>query len=135
MERQQKSILEMARGAFLERVDYEMERVIDNILDPNTNATAKRKVSALLTFTPDAGRKNITIDFCVKPALVPTNTIRTTLYVAGESSDGAPRVVEMVPQIPGQLDMFRGEQEPQAILRIIRASDSVEDAEKFIPAK
>lgn len=30
------SILEMARGGFLEQVDYEMNKVIDNILDPNT---------------------------------------------------------------------------------------------------
>jgi len=29
-----KSILEMARGGFLEQVDYEMAKVIDNILDP-----------------------------------------------------------------------------------------------------
>lgn len=31
------SIMRMARGAFEERVDYEMDKVIQNILDPNTN--------------------------------------------------------------------------------------------------
>lgn len=31
-----KSILEMSMGAILERVDYEMGKVMDNILDPNT---------------------------------------------------------------------------------------------------
>ena len=39
------SILQMGRGAFAERADYEMRKVIDNILDPNTKATAKRKIS------------------------------------------------------------------------------------------
>lgn len=34
------SILQMGRGAFAERADYEMRKVIDNILDPNTKATA-----------------------------------------------------------------------------------------------
>ena len=34
------SILEMARGAITERVDYVVGRVIENILDPNTKATA-----------------------------------------------------------------------------------------------
>lgn len=29
-----KSILEMSMGAILERVDYEMGKVMDNILDP-----------------------------------------------------------------------------------------------------
>lgn len=35
---QRRSILDMGRGAFKERVDYEMQKVIDNILDLNTNA-------------------------------------------------------------------------------------------------
>lgn len=35
-ERTQKSILQMARGAIQERADYEMSRLLDNILDPNT---------------------------------------------------------------------------------------------------
>lgn len=43
-----KSILEMSMGAILERVDYEMGKVMDNILDPNTKATAKRKISVTL---------------------------------------------------------------------------------------
>ncbi len=30
------SIMQMARGAFEERVDYEMDKVIQNILDLNT---------------------------------------------------------------------------------------------------
>lgn len=39
---QRDSIMSMARGAFEERVDYEMDKVIQNILDPNTKATARR---------------------------------------------------------------------------------------------
>ena len=33
MEKNAKSIVEMARGAILERINYEMARVMDNILD------------------------------------------------------------------------------------------------------
>ena len=47
---QRDSIMSMARGAFEERVDYEMDKVIQNILDPNTKATAKRKITITLTF-------------------------------------------------------------------------------------
>jgi hypothetical protein len=36
----------MSMGAILERVDYEMGKVLDNILDPNTKATGKRKIKA-----------------------------------------------------------------------------------------
>lgn len=37
---QRDSIMSMARGTFEERVDYEMDKVIQNILNPNTKATA-----------------------------------------------------------------------------------------------
>ena len=51
------SIMRMARGAFEERVDYEMDKVIQNILDPNTKATAKRKITLTIELTPDDGLK------------------------------------------------------------------------------
>lgn len=50
-----KSILEMSMGAILERVDYEMGKVMDNILDPNTKATA-RSLSPALTVGPSRCR-------------------------------------------------------------------------------
>lgn len=50
-----KSILQMARGAFQERVDLEMAKVIENILDPNTKPTQKRKLTMTIEFVPDDG--------------------------------------------------------------------------------
>lgn len=47
-EEAKKSILQMCNGAFQERADYEMSRLVDNILDPNTSAKAKRKVTITL---------------------------------------------------------------------------------------
>lgn len=35
------SIVQMRGGAFLERADYEMAKIMNNIIDPNTKATAK----------------------------------------------------------------------------------------------
>lgn len=55
------SILQMARGAFQERVDYEMGRVVDNILDLNTKATAKRKITLTIELTPDDERQTISV--------------------------------------------------------------------------
>ena len=86
----QKSILQMARGAILERADYEMSRLLANILDPNTSATAKSTLAA-------------------------TNPVVTSLYVADEDS-----VVEMVPQIPGQFGFDGMEQEAPPSLKIIK---------------
>lgn len=48
-----RSIIDMARGAIKERADYEMTRVVENILDPNTSATAARKITITLTLKSD----------------------------------------------------------------------------------
>ena len=131
MDRQEKSILEMARGALMERADYEMKRIVANILDANTNPTAKRKMTITMTIEPDADRKNIAVAFEAKSTLTPTNPVKTTLYIAGESSEGVPQVVEMTPQIPGQLNMFGGEEPPQAILRMA-AQAAAQNPDHFI---
>lgn len=117
-----KSILQMARGAFQERVDLEMAKVIDNILDPNTKPTQKRKLTMTIEFTPDDERQNIGVSVSVKSALVPTVPAKTTLWVAGDSSTGECQVVEMVPQVPGQMAMDGGEQDAPAALKFIKIS-------------
>lgn len=115
-----KSILEMARGSFLEQVDYEMAKVIDNILDLNTKATGKRKITVTMELIPDDSRRQIGVSFSTKLALVATNPLTTSLYVLGGSDTGEMCVVEMVPQIPGQLELSGAEQERPPQLKIIK---------------
>lgn len=66
---QRDSIMSMARGAFEERVDYEMDKVIQNILDPNTKATAKRKITLTIELTPDDERRTIGVSVTAKSTL------------------------------------------------------------------
>ena len=74
--------MQMCRGAFQERVDYEMPRLIENILDPNTSAKAKRKVTITLELCPDDSRQNIVVNCAVKSTLAPTHPATTMLYAA-----------------------------------------------------
>lgn len=122
MEFEKKSLLQMARGAFLEIFDAEMSKVLDNILDPNTKATGKRKLTVEFTFMPDDNRQTIGVTFHCKPKLEPINPAVTSLYVTGEPNTGEVTAVEMVPNIPGQLSMDGGEQEVPPVLRIIKCS-------------
>lgn len=107
-----KSILEMARGGFLEVTDLEMTKAIANIMDPNTSATAKRKITVTIELKADDSRQNIGVSYTVKSALAPTNAVTTMLYVADEEN-----VVEMVPQIPGQFGIAGTEQEAPPALK------------------
>ena len=111
-----KSILEMSRGAILERVDYEMGKVIGNVLDINTKPDAKRKLTITLELTPSADRKTINVRTTAKATLVPTDPVTTGLYITS-NGNGEMMVAELVPQIPGQLDFNGGEQEEPHVLK------------------
>ena len=112
-----RSIIDMARGAIKERADYEMTRVVENILDPNTSATVARKITITLTLKSDDTRQNIAVSCVAKSTLAATNPVTTSLYVADEES-----IVEMVPQIPGQLAVDAGEQEAPPMLKLIHTA-------------
>ena len=74
-----------------------MSRLLDNILDPNTAATAQRTLTITLKLKPDDTRQNIAVSCVAKSTLAATNPVTTSLYVADEET-----IVEMVPQIPGR---------------------------------
>ena len=114
MNQNTKNILEMGNGAFLELTDYEVTKAISNIRDVNTDPTAKRVIKIQVTLSPDGNRENIAVGFKVDSKLAPVNPAMTMLYVAGEGS-----VVEMTPQIPGQMGLNGSEQEAPPMLRLV----------------
>ena len=113
------SILEMARGAITERTDYEMGRVMQNIMDPNTKPTEKRKITLTIEFQPDDARSTIAVSVTAKSTLAATTPIKTALY-ASIDSYGEFRAVEMVPQVPGQLGFDGSEAGPAPVLKIAK---------------
>ena len=112
----QKSILQMARGAIQERADDESS-LLNNILDPDTSATAARKLTITLTLKPDDTRQNITVSCVATSKLAATNPVTTALYVADEDT-----IVEMVPQIPGQMAVDGTEQDAPPMLKLVKTA-------------
>ena len=100
-----------------ERVDYEMDKVIQNILDPNTKATAKRKITLTIELTPDDERRTIGVSVTAKSTLAATNPVATALYVTSDGN-GELVVAEMVPQVPGQMNMDGTQQEAPKLLKL-----------------
>lgn len=111
------SILQMAKGAIQERVDYEVSRVVDNILDPNTEATTKRKIVLTIELKPDSDRQVITLSASAKSTLAQTKPIGTALAITADSK-GQMMIAEMTPQIPGQQMIDGPEQGSPKILKI-----------------
>ena len=114
------SILDMATGAIKERVDYDVTKVIDNILDLNTKAQAKRKIVLTIEFVPDKKRKKIAISVTSKASLCPTNPVSTALAFV-PNRDGEAQLVEMVPQVPGQMALDGTEQAAPKLLKLSAA--------------
>ena len=119
MKLDKKSILDMAMGAFKERADYEMSKIIDNIVDPNTSAAKKRSLTVKIDIMPDSERQNLRITTTVSAKLEPTNPVSTSLYIT-PGENGEAMVVEMVPQIPGQISLEDNEQQEPSVLRLVK---------------
>ena len=104
------SILEFAKGAFMERADYETQKILANIYDINTEAKVKRSLTIKIDFTPSEDRKFISTKTVVKAQLAPTTAIATSMTVAKQGNMFV--AVENTEQIPGQIDVNGKEQEP-----------------------
>ena len=111
------SLLQMAKGAIQERVDYEVSRVVDNLLDMNTEAKAKRKVVLTLVMTTDDDRRVVKVEASAKSALAPVTPIGTSLVITADG-DGEMMLAEIVPQVPGQMSLTGEVQEAPKILKI-----------------
>ena len=111
------SLLQMAKGAIQERVDYEVSRVVDNILDMNTEAKVKRKVVLTIVMTPDDDRQVVKIEASAKSTLAPVVPVGTSLVITADGN-GEMMLAEIIPQVPGQISMTGEEQEAPKILKL-----------------
>lgn len=114
-----KSVLEMAMGGILEVTDYNIGKIIANITDPNTDPKAKRKLVLTLTFKPDDYRARIDLEVQAKTTLAPVAPVRTAVCIT-KDREGNVLLAEMLPQVPGQLDVEGGEAPEPAIARVGR---------------
>jgi hypothetical protein len=109
----------MAMGAIKERADLEMTKIVENILDINTNDTKKRTLNIVIDVIPQNQRQGFAIKTIVKSKLEPTNPVETSLYLTGDEN-GEPIAVEMVRQVPGQQDIYNDEQVEPKVFRLVK---------------
>lgn len=117
-----KSILEMWQGAFMELADYGMAKLLDDIMDPNTQATSTRTLTITLKLTPNEQRSKMTVECTPKLSFGKMLPLGTTLHAVADRSTGEMCMVEATPQIPGQMGFDGAEQERPVQLKIIRTA-------------
>ncbi|WP_438477319.1 hypothetical protein [Streptococcus pluranimalium] len=116
----------IGEGGLQEKVDKELEKVFDNILDPNTETKVARKVTITLTMKPDDARQTVSTAMEVKSTLAPQTGVATTVLV-GEK-DGKVYANELKSTVPGQTYF-----DDAAVLRT-DIGQPVEDLEKGVNA-
>lgn len=91
----------IGEGGLQEKVDKELEKVFDNILDPNTDTKTARKLTITLTMKPDDTRQTVATSMEVKSTLAPQTGVATTVLVG--QKDGKVYANELKSSIPGQM--------------------------------
>ena len=91
----------IANTALQEKVDKELEKVLENILDLNTEAKATRKVTIILTMSTDDERTVVKTGMEVKSTLAPQKGVATTVIV-GRDDTGKIHANELKSGSPGQ---------------------------------
>lgn len=91
---------EIAHGAVQVKLDRAMTAVAQNILDPNTTAKAKRKVTITITIAPDETRSTAQIEVGTKTTLAPEESVATTALLGQQNSEVV--LNELKSGVPGQ---------------------------------
>lgn len=95
----------LAGGALTEQINTEIDKVINNIYDPNTDAKKTRRVTINMTFKPNSNRTTATVSIEAKSALAPLMPTETSIMIDRDMSTGMVMAAEIRNQIAGQLEM------------------------------
>lgn len=81
------SLSTLARGAAIERFDDELQRVLNNIIDPNTTEGA-REITLKVKIKPDADRVTGSVQVVCQSKVCPSRPCSTLIYIGKERGKG-----------------------------------------------
>lgn len=104
IQRQIRNLDELMDGALTERFNYEMDRVLQNVFDPNTSAKQKRQIQIVIDITANERRDAAEFKIDVKSKLAPPVPVSQTVFLAMDDQ-GNVTATEITNQVPGQVSM------------------------------
>lgn len=123
MARPIKQLDELMNGALTERFNSEMERVLNNVFDPNTDAKAKRQIQIVINIAPNERRDAADFKVDVKSKIAPPVAIEQMVFLHKDDS-GAVTATEITREVPGQIDMNGGVQALPHIVEFGKAKEN-----------
>lgn len=109
---------EFAGGALQEKFDDAMDKVLANLMDPNTPWKNKRKISVEITFEQNEERDDTSVNVSVVPKLAPVKPIATRMSIGRDLTTGEVFAEEYGNQIKGQMSFadLEQKQSPNAVV-------------------
>ena len=108
---------EFAGGKLSVQLNKALERVTENIQDPNTDAQKVRKINVSISLRPNDERNFVSTTVETKLSLAPELGATTALSMGRDLRTGEVEAVEIFNQIPGQMNVEdvidQEEDEPQ----------------------
>lgn len=77
----------LGAGAAIEKFGAELEAVLDNIRDPNTEAEAKRKIVMEFTFFPDEDRERVAVAISARSVLPATKPSSDFMFIGRKDGE------------------------------------------------
>ena len=96
---------EFAGGKLSAQLNKALEKVTENIQDPNTDAQKVRKINVSISFRPNDERNFVATTVETKLSLAPELGATTALSMGRDLRTGEVEAVEIFNQIPGQMNV------------------------------
>ncbi len=105
------SLNDIAGGALQEKVNEAMNRVLENMQDPNTPWKVKRNISIKIGFVQNEERDDTAVELSIDTKLAPVSPIVTRMSIGTDLRTGQVYAEEYGKQVRGQmpLDLERPE--------------------------
>lgn len=108
---------EFAGGKLSVQLNKALEKVTENIQDPNTDAQKVRKINVSISLRPNDERNFVSTTVETKLSLAPELEATTALSMGRDLRTGEVEAIEIFNQIPGQMSVNdvidQEEEEPQ----------------------
>ena len=96
---------EFAGGKLSVQLNKALEKVTENIQDPNTDAQKVRKINVSISLRPNDERNFVSTTVETKLSLAPEPGATTALSMGRDLRTGEVEAVEIFNQIPGQMNV------------------------------
>lgn len=96
---------EVAGGALQEKLNRELQKVFNNMMDPNTPWKNKRQITIKMTLEQNEDRDDCKAEIQVETKLAPVKSIETRFSLGRNLDNGEVYAAEYGPGLKGQMSM------------------------------